>query len=406
MIQPFFAADNVLLFETALLGEIWELPEALFQRRMHPGISTMANKSWRALHSWFDPSKRGIQTFIPPTFRIVLHFSVRRRGCRCQCEDRWFCYSTVIRVWSPRESRRLFEKVRIHIAAGEGSRRFLAEYLRRHGSPGLEMRGTVILYTRKDMGSKLRVGDWVQVRSKDEILATLTKDGQLDGLPFMPQMFQYCGKRFKVFKRAHKTCDTVFPVRGRRMASAVHLETRCTGLEFGGCQAGCLLFWKEAWLKKVDDPGRTTNSPVTLQSHAGCTAEDVWAAIHAPGQKNDPDPAYVCQATRLPYATTRLEWWDFRQYIEDFTSGNASLRQIIKGAIYSSYYRLSISVVGLGPIMRWLYDKSHPLWGERFSPDMRGSSPLTSRRPHRRQIWICSRAISCGSNHMRKFLEH
>ena len=25
----------------------------------------------------------------------------------------------------------------------------------------------------------------------------------------MPQMFRYCGQRFQVYKRAHKTCDTV-----------------------------------------------------------------------------------------------------------------------------------------------------------------------------------------------------
>ena len=57
--------------------------------------------------------------------------------------------------------------------------------------------------------SKLRVGDWVEVRAKDQILRTLDKRGRLEGMPFMPQMFQYCGKRFKVFKRAHKTCDTI-----------------------------------------------------------------------------------------------------------------------------------------------------------------------------------------------------
>ena len=54
-----------------------------------------------------------------------------------------------------------------------------------------------------------RAGDWVEVRTKEEILRTLDKKGQLDGLPFMPQMFNYCGKRFQVYKRAHKTCDTV-----------------------------------------------------------------------------------------------------------------------------------------------------------------------------------------------------
>jgi len=55
----------------------------------------------------------------------------------------------------------------------------------------------------------LCAGDWVQVRSKEEILATLDGNGRLDGLPLMPQMLKWCGQRFQVYKRAHKTCDTV-----------------------------------------------------------------------------------------------------------------------------------------------------------------------------------------------------
>jgi hypothetical protein len=54
-----------------------------------------------------------------------------------------------------------------------------------------------------------RAGDWVEVRSKQEIMRTLDPKARSDGLSFMPQMFQYCGQRFKVYKRVHKTCDTV-----------------------------------------------------------------------------------------------------------------------------------------------------------------------------------------------------
>jgi hypothetical protein len=59
--------------------------------------------------------------------------------------------------------------------------------------------------------SRLKVGEWVEVKSKDEILKTLDKDGQLDGMPFMAEMFAFCGKRFRIHKSAHKACDTVFP---------------------------------------------------------------------------------------------------------------------------------------------------------------------------------------------------
>ena len=101
--------------------------------------------------------------------------------------------------------------------------------------------------------SQLKEGNWVEVRSKEEILSSLDKDGRLEGLPFMPQMFQYCGRRFKVFKRAHKTCDTVSGnTVGRKLSKGVHLDLRCDGQVYGGCQAACLIFWKEAWLKPAN----------------------------------------------------------------------------------------------------------------------------------------------------------
>src|SRR5689334_9927054 len=146
--------------------------------------------------------------------------------------------------------------------------------------------------------SKMKVGEWVEVRSKEEILRTLDSDGRLDGMPFMPEMFAFCGKRFQVYKRAHKTCDTVFPIRARRVDRAVHLETRCDGQAHGGCQAGCLLFWKDAWLKPVDGPA--PSAPVRLirremVATGGCTEAMVWAQTQSPAS-NGAGPAYVCQA--------------------------------------------------------------------------------------------------------------
>jgi hypothetical protein len=39
------------------------------------------------------------------------------------------------------------------------------------------------------------------------------------------------------------------------MENAVHLVgVRCDGSAHGGCQAGCLIFWKDAWLRRVDAP--------------------------------------------------------------------------------------------------------------------------------------------------------
>ena len=129
----------------------------------------------------------------------------------------------------------------------------------------------------------------------------------------MPEMFAFCGKKFQVYKRAHKTCDTVFPVRGRRLHRAVHLATRCDGKAHGGCQATCLIFWKEAWLKPL---GRASEDSTGVEAEAGsaerCTESEVWSHAQVSDPK-DGQPRYVCQATRLPYATTDLKWWDIRQ---------------------------------------------------------------------------------------------
>ena len=75
---------------------------------------------------------------------------------------------------------------------------------------------------------KVLAGDWVEVRSKEEILSTLDKSGCLDALPLMPQMLAYCGRRFKVLSRAYKTCDTVSGhYAGRSLPDGIHLDLRC-----------------------------------------------------------------------------------------------------------------------------------------------------------------------------------
>ncbi len=50
----------------------------------------------------------------------------------------------------------------------------------------------------------LRPGEWAQVLSLDEIMLTLDEKGCLQGLVFMPELEQFCGKRFKVKKRVQR----------------------------------------------------------------------------------------------------------------------------------------------------------------------------------------------------------
>ena len=225
----------------------------------------------------------------------------------------------------------------------------------------------------------MKVGEWVEVRSKEEIVRTLDHNGQLEGMPFMPEMLAFCGQRFRVHKSAHKTCDTVFPVRSRRLLRAVHLETRCDGEAHGGCQAGCLIFWKEAWLKPtaLDAPPTVNLSPnrdPSVSASARAPESVVWAGAIKQGREGRA-PAYVCQATQLPYATSDLAWWDVRQYVQDYLSGNAGLRRMLVGAVYSIYYNVSQAGIGLGRPMRWLYNKACRVWTQTRFPRSSGVIP-------------------------------
>jgi len=190
----------------------------------------------------------------------------------------------------------------------------------------------------------LRAGDWVEVRSADEILATLDGQACLDALPFMPEMLQYCGKRFRVFKAAHKACDTIKKTGNRRMENAVHLENlRCDGQEHGGCQARCLLYWKEAWLKPVsrpdssDAPSRGKGTQGTGNAGSRDSAL-LYRATSAPAEAGDGEQKrYRCQATELFRATKPLRWWEPWPYAKDLLSRNVRVRDFILYTLIAGY---------------------------------------------------------------------
>lgn len=225
---------------------------------------------------------------------------------------------------------------------------------------------------------KLIALDTVEVRSKDEILATLDRDGTLDALPFMPEMFQYCGRRFTVFKRADKTCDTIDKTGGRRMYDAVHLDgVRCDGSAHGGCEAACLIFWKEAWLKRHGGPAKTAGAPNEARS-TGCTETDLARAANpstvSTGERVE--PVYRCQTTQLKAATEPLAWWDIRQYARDLASGNVTLGRMIKSFVFTCYRMLLNTGVGYRALLM-LYNRFQALRGKPRYPYLKGKLSKT-----------------------------
>src|SRR5437879_10974067 len=151
---------------------------------------------------------------------------------------------------------------------------------------------------------KLRRGDFVEVKAPEEILRTLDADGTLDQLPFMPEMVEFCGRRFQVSKRMVKTCYYTKAgssgMRKFRTDDVVLLDgLRCSGAEHDGCQKACMIFWREAWLRKVEDGVSTEETRRDCQSTLSHIDSGGREQLQARLKTFRGPKTYFCQASEL-----------------------------------------------------------------------------------------------------------
>ena len=186
--------------------------------------------------------------------------------------------------------------------------------------------------------SSLLVGDLVQVRSLQEIKDTLDESGSLDGLPFMEEMAAFCGQRFRVFRCVDKIFDYGRSARLRRIEDVVLLTgLRCDGSAHGGCQAGCSLLWKTAWVTRMREEGK--------QAVAHGPELDAVRTLPV-GQA--PQSRYACQFTQLTTASRPLSRWDIRQDLRPLLSGNVTLRAFCVGMLTRVFNRMERLLGGRG----------------------------------------------------------
>ncbi len=100
----------------------------------------------------------------------------------------------------------------------------------------------------------LQPGEIIEIKSLKEIIATLDKDGKNKGLIFEPDMREFCGKRFKVQSRLEKM---ILERNGKmvNVKNSVILDNiTCNCFyAFGGCPRKELQYWREIWLKRVEN---------------------------------------------------------------------------------------------------------------------------------------------------------
>jgi hypothetical protein len=106
--------------------------------------------------------------------------------------------------------------------------------------------------TSFDEAPTLIAGDWVRIRTLEEIEMTLDHFQRLKGCSFAKEMTQYCGTNQKVLKSVERFVDER-DLRIVRTKGIVILEgLTCQGMgSFGRCDRNCYFFWRVEWLEKV-----------------------------------------------------------------------------------------------------------------------------------------------------------
>jgi hypothetical protein len=124
----------------------------------------------------------------------------------------------------------------------------------------------------------------------------------------MPEMLELCGKRFRVLNRVvQATIDGAFLARHtesfvrefRSNDVAILENVRCSGAEHDACQRGCAIFWKEAWLEKVDD---VDNDCVPKRESVSAASDELRCLLKTRTGLGK----YFCQSSEFLRATLHL----------------------------------------------------------------------------------------------------
>jgi hypothetical protein len=133
---------------------------------------------------------------------------------------------------------------------------------RRHGIPYPFIEGSATQASIEQLN--LQPGELIQVRSKEEIMATLGKDQRNRGLWFDSEMLPYCGGIYRVLRRVHRIID-------ENSGKMIQMKYPCIVLEGVVCKSdfhrlcprAIYPYWRENWLKRAS----STVVPATQQGH-------------------------------------------------------------------------------------------------------------------------------------------
>ncbi len=104
---------------------------------------------------------------------------------------------------------------------------------------------------------ELQPGEWVRVKSYEEILATLNKENKNRGLRFDREAVPFCGQKFRVVKRVDQILDEKTGRMLRFKTPSVLLDGAYCMSRYSDkrlfCPRRIYPMWRENWLERVEE---------------------------------------------------------------------------------------------------------------------------------------------------------
>jgi hypothetical protein len=129
----------------------------------------------------------------------------------------------------------------------------------RGGPPYPFRRGHVPRHCRTPSATlDVRPGEFVKVKTYEQVLQTVNEDLANRGMNFSPEMVPYCGQTFRVSKRLRRIIN-------EKTGQLIELKNECVILEGADCVGryaqpflcprGMAPYWREIWLDRVEPTG-------------------------------------------------------------------------------------------------------------------------------------------------------
>ena len=176
--------------------------------------------------------------------------------------EQYFCQSTELAGATStyhEDAPSALDKFRHYLSDLQHGNMSLTEFLRRlvkailnrlRALAGMDTSGKVLgRHLKTDtIRLDLQPGEWVEVKSRKEIEATLDVDGKNRGLLFDPPMLAYCGNRYRV---ANRLKNIILEETGRMISLKNTVVLDDVICRAWNCPRANLHFWREIWLKRV-----------------------------------------------------------------------------------------------------------------------------------------------------------